>query len=110
MRIKLKSKIHTHIEDADIKCEGSITIPEECLIKADIDPYEQVHVLDVSNGERAITYAIPGDCIKIMGALTKKMNIGDEINILAYEIDHYYTREWYPRIVEWITGKNEERS
>lgn len=96
MRIKLKSKIHTHVEDADLKCEGSITIPEECLRKADIDRYEQVHVLDVTNGERAITYAIAGDCVRINGALARIMNIGDEIIILAYGIE-----EAMPRFVEW---------
>ena len=96
MRIKLKSKIHTHVEDADLKCEGSITMPKELLGKADIYPYEQVHVLNVSTGGRYITFAIEGDCVRVNGALARKVCVGDEVILLSYEIGRVK-----PRFVEW---------
>src|SRR3990167_266171 len=96
MRIRLKSKIHTHVEDADLKCEGSITLPKELMEKADIEPYEQVHVLNVSTGGRYITYAMEGDCVRVNGALARRVSIGDEVIILSYVIGKII-----PRFVEW---------
>ena len=61
LRTMLKSKIHrARVTAADLHYEGSITVDETLLAAADILPYEQVHVLDVDNGARLQTYAIPG--------------------------------------------------
>jgi len=58
-RIMLKSKIHkATLTGTDLDYEGSITIDEDLLEKADILPYEQVHVLNINNGQRFVTYAI----------------------------------------------------
>lgn len=38
---------------------GSITIDQMLLEKAGILPYEQVQVVNVTNGERFVTYTIP---------------------------------------------------
>ena len=91
MRIMLKSKISgLKVTDAIIDYEGSITIPEKLLKEVDILQYEQVHVCNKSNGNRFITYAISGssdgECI-VNGAAAKLVEIGDELIILAYNID-----------------------
>src|SRR3989304_10635276 len=83
----LKSKIHrAHITDANIDYEGSITIDKELMQEADILPYEQVHVLDINNGARFITYAIEGGKgeICINGAAARLVTKGDTIIILSY--------------------------
>ena len=60
-RTMLKSKIHrAHVTDANPHYEGSIAIDAALMKLADILPDEQVHVLDVDNGQRLITYAIEG--------------------------------------------------
>ena len=60
-RTLLKSKIHrATVTDAQLHYEGSVTIDINLLQAAEIVDYEQVHILDVNNGNRLITYAIPG--------------------------------------------------
>ena len=60
-RLMFKSKIHrATVTDANLQYEGSITIDRELMRAADILPYEQVHVVNVTNGERLVTYAIEG--------------------------------------------------
>lgn len=86
-RTMLKSKIHrARVTAADLHYEGSITIDETLLAAADILPYEQVHVLDVDNGARLQTYAIPGGRgeICINGAAARLVSPGDTVIILAY--------------------------
>lgn len=60
-RTMLKSKIHrATVTEANIEYEGSITIDPDLLDAADILPYEQVDVLDITNGSRLQTYVIEG--------------------------------------------------
>ena len=61
-RIMLKSKIHqATLTGSNLNYEGSITIDEDLMEKANLLPGEQVHVLDINNGARFITYVIAGD-------------------------------------------------
>ena len=61
MRTMLKSKIHrATVTGADVHYEGSITLDPLLMEAANILPFEQVHVLDVDNGARLVTYAIEG--------------------------------------------------
>ena len=82
-RTLFKSKIHrATVTDANLAYEGSITLDEDLMKAADILPWEQVHVWDVTSGNRLVTYAIPGKsgsgvvCINGAGAhLIQKGNI-----------------------------------
>lgn len=57
----LKSKIHrAHVTNADLDYEGSITLPPELMVVANILPYEAVHIWNVTAGTRFETYAIEG--------------------------------------------------
>ena len=61
-RIMLKSKIHrATVTDANIDYEGSITLDEELMEAAGLLPFEQVHIYNITNGERFQTYAINGE-------------------------------------------------
>ncbi|GAB4436477.1 MAG: aspartate 1-decarboxylase [bacterium] len=87
----LKSKIHRAVvTDASLHYEGSITIDEEYMEKADILPYEQVHIYNVTNGNRFTTYAIPGrrgsKTFCVNGAAVHKANKGDVIIIATYAL------------------------
>ena len=60
-RLMFKSKIHrATVTAANLNYEGSLTVDADLLEAADILPYEQIHVWDVSNGARLVTYALPG--------------------------------------------------
>jgi aspartate 1-decarboxylase len=86
-RLMFKSKIHrATVTDANLDYEGSITIDLELMREADILPYEQVHVVNVTNGERLVTYAIEGGKgeICLNGAAAHKGKAGDIVIIISY--------------------------
>jgi aspartate 1-decarboxylase len=89
LRKMLKSKIHrVTVTEADLNYVGSITLDPELLEAADILEYEQVHVLDVDNGNRLTTYALAGvrgagECC-INGAAARLVNPGDVVLVLTY--------------------------
>jgi aspartate 1-decarboxylase len=85
----LKSKIQrATITGAALEYEGSITIDETLLKKADILPGEQVHVLNLNNGIRFVTYATaapPGSGTVLLNrAATRLGSTGDEVIVLSY--------------------------
>jgi len=89
VRTILKSKIHrATVTQADLHYEGSITIDRALMEAADILPFEQVHVLDVDNGNRLTTYAIEGPPhsgqVCINGAAAHLVSPGDIVIILSY--------------------------
>jgi aspartate 1-decarboxylase len=86
-RLMFKSKIHrATVTDANLDYEGSITIDRELMRAADILPHEQVHVVNVTNGERLVTYAIEGDEgeICLNGAAAHKGTPGDTVIVITY--------------------------
>lgn len=88
-RTLLKSKIHrATVTDAQLHYEGSVTIDTDLMRAADIIDFEQVHIFDVNNGSRLITYAIPGPAgsgtICINGAAAHLVDPGDLIIICCF--------------------------
>jgi len=85
----LKSKIHrVTVTHAELDYEGSCAIDQNLMDKANILPFEQLHIYNVSNGERFTTYAITaprGSCtIGVNGAAAHKANAGDLLIICTY--------------------------
>ncbi len=88
-RIMLKSKIHrATVTGADLDYEGSVTIDSTLMDMADIVPYEQVQIYNISNGHRLETYAIDGEPgggeICINGAAAHLVGKGDTVIIASY--------------------------
>ena len=89
MKIKLlKSKIHrATVTDACLDYEGSISIDQTLLKASNILPYESVQVLNVTNGNRLETYAIPSNKkgeICINGAAAHLVSPKDIVIIVSY--------------------------
>jgi aspartate 1-decarboxylase len=85
----LKAKIHrATVTQCDLHYEGSITVDENLLKSSGILPYEQVDVLNITNGHRFTTYAIKGAAgsgiIGINGAAARLAQTGDKVIICAY--------------------------
>ena len=60
-RKMLKSKIHRAVVTrADLDYVGSIEIDVNLMEAADIIANEQVHVWNITTGDRFVTYAVPG--------------------------------------------------
>jgi aspartate 1-decarboxylase len=110
-RFMLKSKIHrVTVTDANLDYEGSITIDEVLMKKADLLPYEKVDIYNVSNGERFHTYVIKGKknsgVICLNGAAARKASKGDTIIIASYVMaDDVSLSNWRPHCVH-VDGKN----
>lgn len=87
----LKSKIHcAHVTEANLHYMGSITIDEDLMDAADLIAGEKVQIVDNNNGERFSTYIIKGErgsgCICLNGAAARRVQVGDEVIIIAYAL------------------------
>ncbi len=110
-RFVLKSKIHrATVTEADLNYEGSVTIDADLMTAADIVEFEQVHIYDVTNGNRIITYAMIGPAgsgmICINGAAAHKVHPGDLVILATYATaTEAERREHQPKIVH-VDAKN----
>jgi aspartate 1-decarboxylase len=100
-RRMMKSKIHrARVTDANLHYVGSITLDTRLMELADIREWEQVQVVDIDNGARFETYAIPGGTgdVCLNGAAARLVQPGDRIIIITYgdydeaELEHYEPR------------------
>lgn len=88
-RTLLLAKIHNcTLTAANLNYVGSISVDASLLSAAGILPYEQVQVVNVSNGERLITYAIAAPAksgaIELNGAAARLGMPGDRLIIMTY--------------------------
>lgn len=99
------SKIHrATVTQARLDYVGSITVDEDLLDAANIRENEQVHVLNITNGQRLVTYAIPGPRgsgeICINGAAAHLVSPGNKVIILTYaSMNAFEIQHHFPRIV-----------
>ena len=107
----LKSKLHrVTVTHAELDCEGSCAIDDDLLLAGNIREYEQLHIYNITNGERFSTYAIRAEAgsgvISINGAAAHKASAGDLLIICTYatfseaEVDAHQ-----PQLV-YFDGKN----
>ncbi|NPV01591.1 MAG: aspartate 1-decarboxylase [Brevinematales bacterium] len=85
----LKSKIHKAVvTETDIDYVGSITIDLDLMEASGLLSYELVHVWNITNGNRLVTYAIPGErgsgVICLNGAAAHLNRAGDRVIIAAF--------------------------
>ena len=88
-RTLLKSKIHrVAVTHCELHCEGSCAIDENLLDAANICENEQIHIWNINNGERFVTYAIKGErgsgMISVNGSAARRASSGDLIIIAAF--------------------------
>ncbi|MGD9344950.1 MAG: aspartate 1-decarboxylase [Candidatus Aminicenantes bacterium] len=104
-RVVLKSKIHrATVTDTDIDYDGSLTLDGMLMSEADLIPYEQIQVYNITNGERFTTYLIKGKDgsgeVVVNGAAAKKARTGDMLIIAAYAtMDQEEMDFFVPRII-----------
>jgi len=103
-RTVFKSKLHrATVTQACLDYVGSITIDEDLMDAADILINEQVAVVDINNGERLETYAIPGPrgsgVICLNGAAARLVQPGDKVIIITYAVvDNQEAKTWKPTV------------
>ena len=85
----MNSKIHrAKVTDANLNYIGSVTIDEDWMDEVGILTNQQVHIVNVTNGERLVTYAIPGErgsgTVCLNGAAAHKASVGDTVITVSY--------------------------
>lgn len=104
-RTMMSGKIHrATVTEANVDYEGSISVDRELREAAGMLPFEQVHVVDVDNGARLVTYLIDaeagsGDVI-MNGAAARLVRKGDRVIIISYgEMESDEAAAHRPRIL-----------
>lgn len=88
-RFMLRSKIHrATLTGTELDYEGSIAVDRTLMDAAGLLPGEQVHVLNLSNAERLITYVIEAPAgsgtMMLNGPAARLGAVGDKVIVLAY--------------------------
>jgi aspartate 1-decarboxylase len=92
-RTLLKSKIHrVKVTQCELHYEGSCAIDEDLLDAANIVENEQIHIWNIDNGERFVTYAIKGErgsgMISVNGSAARRASVGDLVIIASFAQVH----------------------
>jgi len=111
-RQMLKSKIHrATITDCDVDYVGSITLDPDLMRQADMLVNEQVHVWDIDNGARFVTYAIEGEhgsgTVQVNGAAARLVRPGDKVTIASFGAYDESDLDRYSPVVVHVGDANE---
>ena len=111
-RQMLKSKIHrATVTDCDADYVGSITLDPELMRHADLLPNEPVHVWDVDNGSRFVTYAIEGSersgAVQVNGAAARLVRRGDKVIITSFASFSESDLDRYSPVVVHVGDRNQ---
>jgi aspartate 1-decarboxylase len=92
MQLKLlKSKLHqAAVTACALHYHGSLTIDPELMESVGILPYESILISNMSTGDRAETYAIPGEPggrqIELNGSMARLGTPGDRLIVMAFAL------------------------
>lgn len=83
----LSAKLHgIPVTVSELDYEGSCAIPGELMEAYGIEEYEQIHVYNINNGARFVTYAIPNSDtgLHALGASARQAMVGDKVIVVTY--------------------------
>ncbi len=110
----LKSKIHrATVTEANLDYEGSLTVDANLLEAADILQGEQIHVWNVTRGNRLVTYAMTGQpgsgVMCVNGAGAHLVQPGDIVIVATFaDMDETEARTYRPKVI-FVDEKNRIR-
>lgn len=90
LRTKIQQLI---VSESSENYPGSIALPDELIEASGLRLFEQVHVNNLTNGNRIITYVVRSKkegFVTLNGAASKLFKKGDKIHILAFG---YFTEQ-----------------
>ena len=112
-RTLLKSKIHrVAVTQCELHYEGSCAIDEDLLEAANLCENEQIHIWNINNGERFVTYAIKGErgsgMISVNGSAARRASNGDLLIIAAFaQVHEDQVAAHRPKLV-FVNEKNQQ--
>jgi aspartate 1-decarboxylase len=107
----LKSKIHrATVTGCDPDYVGSVTLDPELMQSADLIANEQVHVWDLENGARFVTYAIEGEpgsgTVQVNGAAAHLVSVGHRVIVASFGAYDERDLEAYAPVVVHVDDRN----
>ena len=94
VRTWVRAKVHgVRVTDKSVEYNGSVSLSRALMDAVDLAPYEQVHVVNLTNGARWVTYVLPVDVpgvFTLNGGGARLGEIGDACVLLAYETADTY--------------------
>ena len=107
----LKAKLHrARVTHSELEYEGSCAIDGDLLDKAGIREYEQIHIYNVNNGARFITYARRAEegsgIVSINGAAARHAAVNDIVIICAYAILDQSELSGYQPTLIYVDSQN----
>ena len=108
----LKSKLHrAKVTNVHLDYEGSCAIDEDLLEAASINEYEMIHIYNLNNGNRFVTYAIKAERgsgeITLNGAAAFQGNKNDLVIICTYcEINQKEVKSHKPKLIYFENNSN----
>ena len=111
-RQMLKSMIlRATVTVCDVDYVGSITLDPELMRRADLLVNEQVHVWDIDNGARFVTYAIEGEegsgTVQVNGAAARLVRSGDKVIVASFGAYEEDDLERYSPVIVHVDDDNE---
>lgn len=112
LQIFLKAKLHhARVTHAELEYQGSCAIDQELIQAVGILENEQIHIYNLSNGERFITYAIAAPAgsriISVNGAAAHKVAVKDRLIICSYAwLNEQETAQHRPRVLQLDTSNH----
>jgi aspartate 1-decarboxylase len=110
MRTWVAAKLHgLRVTDKAVHYHGSVTIGADLLAAAGIQDFEQVHVVNLANGNRWVTYALPGPegAFTLNGGGARLGEVGDPCVVFTFQTGD--TREPAPVVFTDETNRIVER-
>jgi aspartate 1-decarboxylase len=113
-RQMLKSKIHRGtVTGCDVDYVGSISIDPELMAAADLVANEQVHVWDIENGARWVSYVIEGEPgsreLQVNGAAAHLTRESHKIIVASFGAYDERDLQSYSPVVVHVDESNEIR-
>ena len=107
----LKSKIHrATVTGCDPDYVGSLTLDPELMRSADLVANEQVHVWDIDNAARFVTYVIEGEpssgAVRVNGAAARLVSEGDNVIVASFGAYDERELETYSPVVVHVDDRN----
>ncbi len=107
----LKSKLHrVTVTHSELDYEGSCAIDKDLLDAAGIRDFEQLHIYNVTNGERFVTYTIIAEkgsgIISVNGAAAHKASVGDTLIICTYAMMTEVEANAFKPVLVYAESKN----
>ncbi len=96
--------------DHQRRLAGSVTVDQDLLDAAGLLEGEQVHIVDINNGNRLETYTIAGErgsgIVSVNGAAARKAAPGDLLIVVSYGVlTEDEVRYFQPRLV-YVDARN----